>query len=277
MSKLSTLTSRGRFLGAAAALLLTTAVSAVAPTLAGAEQVTERSLRVSSSAAGDVVVGLPGSATNGQKATYAFSFKAATAGSLQSMSFMFCTSAFGYLDGNGDPRNINSNACASPAGFDATNAPTATVETGASSEFWTTTAPTTPANNVIKIGALGPKYGTDLVASFSNYGTQDVDVFGPGVQIYATIPDNQYKFLQGTSMASPNVAGVAALIRSYYPSLTAPQVKQILMDSGIPTNIEVVLGGDKGNKRPFTKASKSGKMVNAYNALIMAENMAKKK
>lgn len=133
------------------------------------------------------------------------------------------------------------------------------------------------ANNVIKIGALAPKYGTDLVANFSNYGTQDVDVYAPGVQIYATIPDNQYKYLQGTSMASPNVAGVAALIRSYYPSLTAPQVKQILMDSGIPTNIEVVLGGDKGNKRSFTKASKSGKMVNAYNALIMAENMAKKK
>lgn len=133
------------------------------------------------------------------------------------------------------------------------------------------------SNNVIKIGALGPKYGTDLLAPFSNYGTQDVDVFAPGVQIYATIPDNQYKYLQGTSMASPNVAGVAALIRSYYPSLTAPQVKQILMDSGVPSNIEVVVAGEKGNKRPFSKASKSGKMVNAYNAFIMAEQMAKKK
>jgi len=132
------------------------------------------------------------------------------------------------------------------------------------------------SNNVIKIGALSPKYGTDLVATFSNYGTQDVDVFAPGVQIYATIPDNQYKYLQGTSMASPNVAGVAALIRSYYPSLTAPQVKQILMDSGVPTNIEVVLAGDKDNKRSFSKASKSGKMVNAYNALLMAEQIAKK-
>ena len=133
------------------------------------------------------------------------------------------------------------------------------------------------SNNVIKIGALNTKYGSDLVASFSNYGTQDVDVFAPGVQIYATIPGNQYKYLQGTSMASPNVAGVAALIRSYYPTLTAPQVKQILMDSGVPTNIEVVLAGEKGNKRSFTKASKSGKMVNAYNALIMAEQMTAKK
>jgi len=132
------------------------------------------------------------------------------------------------------------------------------------------------SDNVIKIGALDAKYGSDLVANFSNYGTQDVDVFAPGVQIYATIPDNQYKYLAGTSMASPNVAGVAALIRSYYPTLTAPQVKQILMDSGIPTNIEVVLAGEKANKRSFSKVSKSGKMVNAYNALLMAEKMAKK-
>ena len=131
-------------------------------------------------------------------------------------------------------------------------------------------------NNVIKIGALDSTYGSDMVASFSNYGTQDVDIFAPGVQIYATIPDNQYKFLQGTSMASPNVAGVAALIRSYYPTLTAPQVKQILMESGIPSNLEVVVAGEKANKRPFAKASKSGRMVNAYNALILAEKMAKK-
>ncbi|HEU4495904.1 MAG TPA: S8 family peptidase [Flavobacterium sp.] len=132
------------------------------------------------------------------------------------------------------------------------------------------------SNNVIKVGAVGPKYGSELVADFSNYGTKDVDVFAPGVQIYATIPEGKYKFLQGTSMASPNVAGVAALIRSYYPELTAPQVKQILMDSGVATSIDVVLAGEKGNKRSFSKVSKTGRMVNAYNALIMAGKMAKK-
>lgn len=133
------------------------------------------------------------------------------------------------------------------------------------------------ADNVVKVGALNTSYGSELVANFSNYGTQDVDVFAPGVKIYSTTPNNEYKYENGTSMASPNVAGVAALIRSYYPSLTAPQVKQILMESGIPSNKDVVLGGEKSNKRPFAKASKSGKMVNAYNALIMAEKMAKKK
>jgi len=77
-------------------------------------------------------------------------------------------------------------------------------------------------------------------------------------------------------MASPNVAGVAALIRSYYPTLTAKQVKKILMDSGTTTSLTVVLGENQ-EKRPFTNASKSGKMVNAYNALLMAEKMAPKK
>jgi len=132
------------------------------------------------------------------------------------------------------------------------------------------------ANNMITVGALNTTYGSELVACFSNYGSFNVDVFAPGVQIYATIPNNKYKFLKGTSMASPNVAGVATLIRSYYPSLSAVQVKQILMDSGTPATLTVILG-ETDEKRPFTNASKSGKMVNAYSALLMAETMSKKK
>ena len=132
------------------------------------------------------------------------------------------------------------------------------------------------ANNFITVGALNTTYGASLVADFSNYGSFNVDVFSPGMKIYATVPNNKYKYEQGTSMASPNVAGVAALIRSYYPSLTAIQVKQILMDSGTPVSLTVVLG-ETQEKRPFANASKSGKMVNAYNALIMAEKMAPKK
>ena len=131
------------------------------------------------------------------------------------------------------------------------------------------------ANNMITVGALNYTYDGDLVANFSNYGTVNVDVFAPGVKIYATVPNNEYKFEQGTSMASPNVAGVAALIRSYYPKLTAPQVKQILMDSGVASPLTVKLGETK-ESRVFKDASKSGKMVNAYNALLMADKMSKK-
>ncbi|WP_306351159.1 S8 family peptidase [Flavobacterium sp. '19STA2R22 D10 B1'] len=133
------------------------------------------------------------------------------------------------------------------------------------------------SNTFLTVGALNVSYGSNLVADFSNYGTYDVDVFAPGVEIYSTTPNDTYEFLQGTSMAAPNVAGVAALIRSYYPTLTAAQVKQIIMESGIPTKIEVALDGDKSNKRSFAEVSKTGRMVNAYNALILAEKMTNTK
>jgi cell wall-associated protease len=131
------------------------------------------------------------------------------------------------------------------------------------------------ADNFIKIGALNFDYGSKTVADFSNYGKTDVDVFAPGVKIYATVPDNKYEHQQGTSMASPNAAGVAALIRSYYPTLTAPQVKQILKESGVAINKTVVIAGDASNKLPFAELSTSGKIVNAYNALLMADKIAK--
>lgn len=131
------------------------------------------------------------------------------------------------------------------------------------------------ASNVLIIGALAPNYGSKMIAGFSNYGKNNVDIYAPGEKIYATTPLNTYEYLQGTSMASPNVAGVATLIRSYYPSLTAKQVKQIIMESGTPLTNTVTVGEDK-HKTNFKEASKSGKIVNAYNALLLAEKMAKK-
>lgn len=136
-------------------------------------------------------------------------------------------------------------------------------------------------NNVITIGAINKEYGENVVAGFSNFGKINVDVFAPGEEIYATIPNNKYKYLQGTSMAAPNAAGVAALIRSYYPKLKASQVKQILMDSGVALPSKVVLGesenpGEKPAAVSSVESSRTAKMVNAYNALLMAEKMSKK-
>lgn len=131
------------------------------------------------------------------------------------------------------------------------------------------------ADNVITIGALNYEYGNKVVARFSNFGKLNVDVFAPGVKIYASTPNNTYKLLQGTSMAAPNVAGVAALIRSYYPKLSAKQVKHILMDSGVAITTNVIVGGKPADVRSFTTLSQSGKIVNAYNALLMAEKMSK--
>lgn len=133
------------------------------------------------------------------------------------------------------------------------------------------------ANNVITVGALAPSYGSNMVAIFSNYGNANVDVFAPGDDIYSTMPNNKYDFQGGTSMAAPAVAGIAALIRSYYPSLSASQVKNVLMQSGLRSKASVMLAGDPTNSKPFSEVSKSGKMVNAYNALILAENISKGK
>ncbi|WP_264535837.1 S8 family peptidase [Flavobacterium sp. N1736] len=137
------------------------------------------------------------------------------------------------------------------------------------------------ADNVLTIGAINKSYGPNVVAEFSNFGKINVDVFAPGEEIYATVPNNKYKYLQGTSMASPNAAGVAALIRSYYPKLKASQVKHILMDSGVALPAMVVLGENPDPAQEPTpvssaESSKTAKMVNAYNALLMAEKMSKK-
>ena len=129
------------------------------------------------------------------------------------------------------------------------------------------------SDNFITIGALNYKYGKEMVATFSNYGVANVDLFSPGVKIWSTTPLDTYEYLQGTSMASPNVAGVAAMVRSCYPKLSAKQVKLVLMDSGLSVSASVIVGGDESNMRPFTTISKSGKTVNLYNALILASKL----
>ncbi|WP_299332953.1 S8 family peptidase [uncultured Psychroserpens sp.] len=132
------------------------------------------------------------------------------------------------------------------------------------------------SDNVITVGSLTEKYGSGMVSGFSNYGLVNVDVFAPGSDVYSTMPENEYALNSGTSMAAPNVAGVAALIRSQYPSLSAAQVKKILMDSGLPVKAKVTVG-ENGEVKSLSEISKSGRIVNAYNALIMASQMANSK
>ena len=127
------------------------------------------------------------------------------------------------------------------------------------------------ADTFLTIGALNEKYGGELVADFSNYGKSNVDIFAPGVRIYSTTPENTYEYLQGTSMASPNTAGVAAMLRSYYPKLKASEIKNIITQSGLTTNTQVIVGGDKTKQSSFADLSKSGEMVNMYNAFKLAE------
>lgn len=130
------------------------------------------------------------------------------------------------------------------------------------------------ADNVITVGALDPNYGSEMIASYSNYGKINVDVFAPGTDIYSTYPNNDYEYSPGTSMAAPAVAGVAALILSQYPNLSAKQVKKIILNSGLPVKTKVILGGDNTKSASMAEISTSGKMVNAYNALIMASKVS---
>ena len=129
------------------------------------------------------------------------------------------------------------------------------------------------ADNVLTIGAMSVTFNENLPASFSNYGKVNVDVFAPGVAIYAPFPKDTYKAISGTSMAAPSTAGVAALVRSYYPQLSAKQVKHILMNSGMKVNLEVIKPGTEDEKVPFSDLSVSGRVVNAYNALQMADRI----
>ncbi|MEP2772761.1 MAG: S8 family peptidase [Fulvivirga sp.] len=131
------------------------------------------------------------------------------------------------------------------------------------------------ATNWLEIGASSWGDDENFVGSFSNYGKETVDVFAPGVEIYSTTPDNTYKAFDGTSMAAPSTAGVAALVMSYYPELTAFQVRDILRKSSRKfDNLTVIRPGDSGIEVDFSELSITGGLINAYEALKMAESMS---
>ncbi|WP_459641415.1 S8 family serine peptidase, partial [Flavobacterium sp. CGRL2] len=128
-------------------------------------------------------------------------------------------------------------------------------------------------NNFISVGSTTKNLGEKLVSDYSNYGKENVDLFAPGEDIYTTGAGNIYKTDSGTSFSAPMVSGTAAIIWSYYPNLTAAQVKQIIMDSGTAYNFEVILPGTKDKKVPFSELSKSGKVLNVYNAMQLAKKI----
>lgn len=126
------------------------------------------------------------------------------------------------------------------------------------------------AKNWIEVGASAWGTGDRLAASFSNYGKKSVNLFAPGVRIYSTVPNNGYQNAQGTSMASPVTAGVAAMIMSYFPQLTAVQVKDVLLQSTRKFDgLKVNKPGSK-DQVEFSTLSSTGGLVNAYEAVKLA-------
>ncbi|MCW3074017.1 MAG: family serine peptidase [Flaviaesturariibacter sp.] len=129
--------------------------------------------------------------------------------------------------------------------------------------------------NWLTIGASGDPKNGGLAANFSNYGKKEVDVFSPGVAIYSTVPGgNTYGNASGTSMASPVTAGVAAFLLGYYPTLTAEQLKYVIENSAIKTNEKAPMPGT-GEDVVFSELSKTGGLINAYEAAKLADQLVK--
>lgn len=127
------------------------------------------------------------------------------------------------------------------------------------------------AKNWLEVGASSWGANEEFVANFSNYGKKSVFFFSPGVDIYSTTPGNTYKNESGTSMASPAAAGVAALLMSYFPTLGANDIKNILINSSRKFDgLKVQKPGTKDMVN-FSELSQSGGLINAYEAVKMAK------
>lgn len=132
------------------------------------------------------------------------------------------------------------------------------------------------ASNYITVGATAWKVDSDLLAKFSNYGYRSVDVFAPGVKINSTMPDSKYKDQQGTSMAAPVVSGLAAILRSYYPHLSAKELKDIILKSAKKVDQKVKIQKDGRTQRVYLdEISVSGGVANAYEAVVLADQYKK--
>jgi subtilisin family serine protease len=137
--------------------------------------------------------------------------------------------------------------------------PTARLANGARAATW------------IEVGASGPRPGGQLAASFSNYGRTVVDVFAPGTRIFMPRAGGGYVRQDGTSFAAPVVSGVAAMLFAHFPTLTAADVKRIVLASVTPYRDTMVQRpGENGGQVPFGELSVTGGVVNAYRAVQLA-------
>jgi len=136
----------------------------------------------------------------------------------------------------------------------------------------------TIASNVITVGASERILDKNVPAVFSNYGKGIVDILAPGVDIVSTDTSNTYSEHSGTSFSGPVVSGVAALIWSYYPDLSAQELIALLIESSYKEKLKKVyvpgLGQEKRAKVKLEEVSSDGGIVNVYNAFMMMEDQA---
>lgn len=108
--------------------------------------------------------------------------------------------------------------------------------------------------NIISVAATDRR---DNLSGFSNFGINTVHIGAPGSAIYSTIPGNSYEYFSGTSMATPHVSGVAALICAQYPGISLQQLRSVILYSGdsIPA---------------LENKTITGRRLNAYQSLLSA-------
>lgn len=140
----------------------------------------------------------------------------------------------------------------------------------------------TRAPNWITVGAssdpMADPETKSVVASFSNFGKSEVDVFAPGTKIYSTLPGgNKYGNLDGTSFSAPIVSGIAALILEYYPNLTPEQVKYCIEKSAEDPMIKGKKPGADGEQVSLSELSRTGGIANAYGAIKLASTLSTEK
>ena len=129
-------------------------------------------------------------------------------------------------------------------------------------------------SNWISVGASGAQED-ELIASFSNFGKREVHVFAPGVKIYSTLPGgNTYGDMDGTSMASPVVAGLSALLLSYFPELSPVQIRDVIFKSVYkPAGSKFTKPGTEDELVGLDQLSATGGIINAYEAFRLASNL----
>ena len=115
----------------------------------------------------------------------------------------------------------------------------------------------------------------------SNYGAKELDLFAPGINIYSAYMGDIYKTGSGVGLASASVAGVAALVKAYYPNLTGAQIRNILLNSvtsrkGVEVEKGIIVDGKQAQDLfLFEDLCLSGGILNAYQAIMAADKFGK--
>lgn len=118
-------------------------------------------------------------------------------------------------------------------------------------------------SNMIVVGA-STNNNEFLRADFSNYNQKMVNVFAPGDKIYSTVPDGKYEYLQGTSMASPVVAGAASVLLAYMPNLKPEQIIESLVKTSNKSSVNAMISSNTNNR--FDLISEAGGVIDVRKA-----------